>query len=80
MRSIRSFSVIAIALSFGAIAFGARTAQANICCSAPICQQDFPPSLCDRCTPTCAEDEAPAAAEIVYDDAEQLCYVAGDAI
>jgi len=79
MRTIRSLSVVAIALSFGAVAFGAGTAEAAICCSAAVCQSDNPPSFCDRCTPTCVEDEQPAAAgEVVYDEAEQLCYIAGE--
>ncbi|WAS94893.1 hypothetical protein [Nannocystis punicea] len=77
MRSIRSFSLVAIALSFGAVAFGARTAEAAICCGAPVCQSDNPPALCNWCTPTCVEDEEPVAGEIVYDEVESLCYVAG---
>ena len=84
MRLIRSLSVAAVALSFGAVAFGGpSTAHAAICCSARPCQADIPPPQCDNCTPTCAEDEeeaeveAPVAGEIVYDEVESLCYVAG---
>ncbi|MFZ6182044.1 hypothetical protein [Nannocystis pusilla] len=82
MRLIRSLSFVAVALSFGAVAFGGpSTAHAVICCSAKPCQSDNPPAYCNNCTPTCAEDEAeveaPIAGEIVYDEVESLCYVAG---
>ncbi|MCY0990662.1 hypothetical protein OV203_26195 [Nannocystis sp. ILAH1] len=82
MRLIRSLSFVAVALSFGAVAFGGpSTAHAVICCSARPCQVDNPPSYCWNCNDECAEDEAeveaPVAGEIVYDEVESLCYVAG---
>ena len=79
MLSIRSFSFVAMAFSFVAVGLGASPAQAAICCSAAICQSENPPALCDRCSPSCAEDEqSPAVGQIVYDEVESLCYVAGD--
>ncbi len=79
MLSLRSFSFVAMAFSFVAVGLGASQAQAAICCSASICQSENPPPLCDRCSPNCADDEmSPAAGEIVYDEVESLCYVAGD--
>ncbi|MDC0717847.1 hypothetical protein [Nannocystis bainbridge] len=82
MRFIRSFSLAAVALSFGAIALGgSSTANAAICCSAKPCQAENPPAYCNNCTPTCVDDEAeadaPVAGDIVYDEVESLCYVAG---
>lgn len=79
MRTIRSLSMLAIALSFGAITFGARTAHAVPCCSSEPCQREFPPPQCDNCTPTCVDDEAePVSDEIVYDEVESICYVNGE--
>lgn len=79
MRLVRSFSFVAVALSLGAAVFAARPAQAAICCSAEICQQARPPAPCFWCNSGCFEDEeAPTAGEVVYDEVEQLCYVAGD--
>ena len=80
MRFIRSFSLAAVALSFGVVAFGGpSTANATICCSARPCQADNPPSYCNNCNDDCAADEvdAPIAGDIVYDEVESLCYVAG---
>ncbi len=75
MLFLRSFSLVAIAFSFGAVGLGARPAQAAICCTSSTCQVENPPPLCDRCTYVCPPK---ATAEIVYDEVELLCYVAGD--
>ena len=79
MLFLRSFSFVAIALSFGVIGLGASPAEAAICCSASVCQREIPPSYCDKCSPSCVADEqSPATGEIVYDEVESLCYIAGD--
>ena len=79
MSLLRCFSLLAVALSFGTISLGATSAQAAICCSAPKCQLDNPPAYCNNCSPSCAEDEQAAVdGEIVYDEVESICYVAGD--
>jgi hypothetical protein len=78
MRSVQ-FSVVAILLSFGAVVFGARPAQAAICCSNAKCQVENPPLMCNWCTPTCSEEEqSPTSGEVVYDEVESICYVTGD--
>lgn len=79
MSLLRPFSFLAIALSFAGIGLSATPAHAVICCSAEICQSDNPPALCYKCSPSCADDEQAAVdGEIVYDEVESLCYVAGD--
>ena len=77
MRSVQ-FSVVAVLLSFGAVVFGARPAQAAICCSNAKCQVENPPSMCYWCTPTCSDDEQSEAPRVVYDEVESICYVTGE--
>lgn len=79
MRFIRSIPMIAIALSFGAAAFASSSAQAAPCCSAPICQQEEPPSVCNHCLNCAVEEEvANISEEPVYDEVEGLCLAAAD--
>ena len=76
MRSVHLFSAVAIVLSFGAVSLGARTAHA-ICCSAPICQREEPPSKCNYCDMGCFEDEeAPEVSEFSEEEGEAVCYAA----
>lgn len=74
MRSFHLFSVVAMALSFGAVSLGANTASAAPCCSSPMCTQDEPPSICDRCN-DCADEEAAPVEESGYDEVEAICYM-----
>lgn len=78
MSLLRPFSFLAIVLSFGAVGLGATPAHAIICCSAPICQSDNPPKLCNTCSDCEVDQQSPVASEIVYDEVESICYVAGD--
>lgn len=75
MRSVHLFSAVAIVLSFGAVGLGARTASAAPCCSAPICQQEEPPSACNYCHIGCFDDEeAPEVSEFSEEEGEAVCY------
>ncbi len=80
MNKARIVSLVsgAFALAIGLVA---QTASA-VCCSAPICQSNTPPLLCNYCNPSCSVDDDTSTAQAiegVYDEAAGLCYVATSA-
>jgi hypothetical protein len=75
MRYVQWLSAVVFASTLGAVGLVSSPAAAVPCCSAPICQQDEPPPVCARCSPSCfVDDSADEAA--VYDEAAGLCYAA----
>jgi hypothetical protein len=74
MRLAQLWSMMAVVLAFGGVGLASQTASA-VCCSAPICQQEEPPIICNWCDINCVEGEQMSAApELVYDEVEGLCY------
>jgi hypothetical protein len=78
MRLVKWFSSVLLASAFVVIGFGSGPAAAAPCCSAPICQRDFPPPICASCG-DCESDDAAveevAVAAAGYDDqyADDVC-------
>lgn len=77
MRIAHSFSMLAVALSFGAVALEARPALAVPCCSSSMCQQDKPPLICGLCSDCSFDEQIEAGApETGYDEVAGVCYEA----
>jgi hypothetical protein len=73
MRTVLSLSAVVFATLLTVAGFGSGTALAAPCCSAPICQSEDPPRICDWCSPSCAADEAAIEAD-PYED--EVCALA----
>lgn len=79
MRLTQIWSLMAVVLAFGGVGLASQTAKA-ICCNAPLCQREEPPSVCNNCVecPGVEAEQMSAVREMVYDEVEGVCYETGD--
>jgi hypothetical protein len=73
MRSFQSFSLVAVVLSFAAVALESSPALAVPCCSAPMCTRETPPPppICGLCSDCSAEQVD--ITESGYDEEAGVC-------
>ncbi len=74
MLNLRLATVVSAAFAL-AVGFVSQQASALICCSA--CEAHFTSACLHGCSPSCATEDEPADAHVVYDEAAGVCYVAG---